>query len=100
MAIHLPVVIVMTQTYIVKQFCFAIERDNGDTIAVKVFSAPYGLWWVGDENQEISLSKEEIDAIHVQLRNLQRVRKNLNDQRNDRYNAPAASKADEEFAGA
>jgi hypothetical protein len=71
---------VLLQTYTVKQFNFGIPREGQGTILVKVFSAPYALWWIGQDNKPIDLAPYEVDAIHQYLRTMQNIRREMNQQ--------------------
>lgn len=72
----LPVVPVLMATYTLKQFNFILQRQDGP-LAVKVFSAPYALWWIGDDNKEVDLAVEEVDAIHQYLRTMGELRRQM-----------------------
>lgn len=78
MSVAKKVEIVVLQTYQVKQYNMGIVRENGETIPVKVFVAPYAVWWIDRDNLPIELPKEEIDALHQQLRLMGQVRKAMN----------------------
>lgn len=75
----------LTNTFPVKQNNFAITRDDGTVVFVKMFSAPYGNFWVGDDNLPIRLDPDEQDAIFNMLRKLQAINKVHKDNERARY---------------